>query len=343
MARESTTSRRRAATLRDVALLAGVSQATASKALNGKDEVSAKTRRRVEDAAAEIGFTLNTLAQSVSSGRSGTVGLITNDLNGRFSLPILMGAEDAFGAGQMSVFLCDGREDAIREQHHLRSLLGRRVDGIIVVGARTEPRPPLGENLPVPVVYAYSPSLDPNDASVIVDNLNAGVISAEHLLSLGRRRIAHITGDPTYAAARDRAAGIESALAEANLSLVGPVRYGAWTEAWGRAATAALFASREATDVDAIICGSDQIARGVLDMTRDLGVSVPEQVAITSFDNWEPIIEGCRPELTSVDMEFERIGRRAAQRLFAALDGQDEPGIESIEPRLIVRASSGGK
>ena len=115
----------RAATLSDVARRAGVSIATASKALNGRGDVAAGTRKRVMEAAAELAFTPNAMARGLLAGRTGTVGLLTNDLDGRFVIPILMGAEDAFGAGQVNVFLCDARGDAIREQHHLRALLSR--------------------------------------------------------------------------------------------------------------------------------------------------------------------------------------------------------------------------
>lgn len=324
-------------TLADVARAAGVSTATASKALNGKGEVSAATRARVREMAEQLGFTPNLLAQSVFRGRSGTVGLLANDLDGRFALPILMGAEDAFGAGEMSVLLCDVRDDAIRENYHLKTLLSRQVDGIIVVGSQTNPRTPLGP-LPVPVVYAYAPSNSPDDSSVIADNVRGGRIATEHLLATGRTRIAHISGDVTYAAAQDRATGATAALSEAGLELVGPVRYGAWSEAWGRTAASALLSSGEV--VDAILCGSDQIARGVLEILRERGLRVPDDIAVASFDNWEPIISGARPALTSIDMQFEAMGRHAAHRLFAALDGKDTPGVETIEPRLVIRAST---
>lgn len=329
---------RRQVTLRDVAQLAGVSVATASKAINGKAEVSPDTRRRVLDVAERLSFTPNALARAILDGHTGTVGLLTHDLEGRFSLPILMGAEDAFGAGRSSVLLCDSRGDAIREQHHLGTLLGRRVDGLIVVGSQTDARPPLGRDLPVPVVYTYAPSTDPGDASVVPDNVTAGRIAVEHLLAAGRERIAHVSGDVTYAAATDRAAGADAALAEHGLERVGPVRYGSWSEAWGRSTAAALLEQ----DVDAVVCGSDQIARGVLDALHDRGVRVPDDVAVIGFDNWEPMIAGCRPALTSIDMNFQVMGRRAAERLFASLEGRDPGGVETITPRVIVRESTGG-
>ncbi|WP_231494894.1 LacI family DNA-binding transcriptional regulator [Cellulomonas sp. KRMCY2] len=335
---ENVPSRPRTPTLRDVATLAGVSVATASKALNGRANVHPETRRRVIEAADRVSFTPNSLAQAIVAGQTGTVGLLTNDLVGRFSLPILMGAEDAFGGGKMSVLLCDAREDAIREQHHLRALLGRRVDGLIVVGSTTDPRTTLGR-LPIPVVYAYAPSTDPHDASVIPDNVNAGALAVEHLVATGRRRIAHISGEVQYSAAQDRAKGALAALTAAGLDLAGAtVRFGSWTEAWGRAATHTLLDQNP--DVDAILCGSDQIARGVLDVLRDRGIDVPGQVAVMGFDNWHIMTSGARPPLTSIDMNLEMLGRRAAQLLVDAMNGTTTTGVETMPCRLVVRGST---
>ncbi|WP_330998361.1 LacI family DNA-binding transcriptional regulator [Georgenia yuyongxinii] len=330
--------RPRGATLRDVATVAGVSVSTASKALNGRAHVHPDTRRRVMDAAERLSFTPNVLAQNLTSGQSGTVGLITNDLEGRFSIPILMGAENAFGAGKMSVFLCDARGDAIRERYHLQALLSRRVDGIIVVGSRTDVRPSLGHEIPVPVVYVYAPSDDPEDLSLLPDNVGAGQQAVDHLLSIGRRTIAHIAGDPTYAAAQDRVRGIQHAMAAAQLPLVAPTPFGNWSEAWGRAATRQLLATHP--EVDGLICGSDQIARGALDALRDLGRDVPRDVAVVGFDNWEILATGSAPPLTSVDMNFEALGRMAAERVFAALDGERQAGIVTQPCRLVVRGST---
>ncbi len=329
----------RATTLSDVARAAGVSLATASKAINGRDQVAPATRRRVLEAAEELSFTPNQLARSLIAGRTGTVGLLTSDLEGRFVIPILMGAEDAFGAGQVNVFLCDARGDTIREQHHLKALLNRRVDGIIVVGRQTDPRPSLGPDIPVPVVYAYAPSADPRDVSLVPDNVSGGRIAVEHLLSTGRRRIAHISGDPTYAAAQDRAIGVQAALVDAGLELVGDVMYSSWTEHWGRAATAMVLAQHP--DVDGIVCGSDQIARGALDTLRDLGKQVPEDVAVNGYDNWEVLANNSRPELTSIDANLQQLGRTAAMRIFDAIDGAEpEGGTTALPVRLVIRGST---
>jgi LacI family transcriptional regulator len=329
----------RAATLSDVAKLAGVSIATASKAINGRDEVAPATRQRVLDAAKQISFTPNELARGLINGRTGTVGLLTSDLEGRFVIPILMGAEDAFGSGQVNVFLCDARGDSIREQHHLNALLTRRVDGIIVVGRSTDPRPSLGYNIPVPVVYAYAPSEDPTDSSLTPDNRAGGRLAIEHLIACGRTRIAIVTGDPGYAAARDRVVGAEEALAAAGLPLVGTPMFSEWSEHWGRDASAMLL--RQHPDIDGIVAGSDQIARGVLDTVRDLGRDVPSDVAVVSFDNWEILATNARPELTSIDANLQQLGRAAATRIFEAIDGVEmRAGVEYLPTRLVIRGST---
>jgi len=329
----------RAVTLSDVAARAGVSIATASKALNGRGDVAESTRARVLSIAAELSFTPNAMARGLLAGRTGTVGLLTSDLEGRFMLPILMGAEDAFGAGRINVFLCDARGDTIREQHHLRELLSRRVDGIIVVGRQTDPRESLGQEIPVPVVYAYAPSDDSRDLSLTPDNVAGGRQAVEHLLACGRTRIAHVSGDPAYAAAQDRLTGARAALADAGLELVGDPMFAEWSEHWGRDAVAMLL--QRHPEIDAIFCGSDQIARGALDSARDFGRSVPEDLAVIGYDNWEVLAENSRPELTSIDANLQQLGRQAAQKVFEAIDGVDiGSGVRHLPVRLIIRGST---
>jgi LacI family transcriptional regulator len=131
-------------TIIDVARLAGVSPGTASKALNGRGGISARTATRVQQAAERLGYQPNALARGLLTGRSFTVGLITTDSFGRFSIPVVQGAEDALGPGRILVFLCESRDDRLREQHYLQALLERRVDGIIVTGRRQDRREPAG-------------------------------------------------------------------------------------------------------------------------------------------------------------------------------------------------------
>ncbi|BDZ49728.1 LacI family transcriptional regulator [Frondihabitans sucicola] len=330
----------RRSTVRDVAVAAGVSPGTVSKALNRSGQVSDETRARIEQAARELGFRPNELAKSVFNRRSFTVGMITTDSFERFSVPVMLGAEDALGAGRISVFLCDSRDDPIRESHYIEVLLGRRVDGIIVTGRSSNPRKPISVDASTPVVYALTPSSDPDDCSVVVDDVAAGRLAGDHLIGLGRRRIGHITGPSSFDAVRRRAQGLAHALEEAGTTIAGGVLAGSWSEAWGRQAAQILLRSNP--DIDAIHCGSDLIARGVTEALRDAGRSIPSDIALSSTDNWQLIAEGARPPLTSIDMNLSQVGQVAAQRLLEAIEGKSQSGIELVTPTLVVRASTDG-
>jgi LacI family transcriptional regulator len=328
----------RRATIRDVAAAAGVSIGTASKALNGQGKLRAETRERVAQAAERLGFAPNTLAQALLAGRSFTVGLITTDSFGRFSIPVMLGAEDALGTGQISVFMCDTRDDPERERRYIEMLSARRVDGLIVTGRRIEPRPPVGSAPGIPVVYAMTQPAYGDDPAVLPDDEGGGRAAAEHLVGLGRRRIAHIAGPERFLCSRLRARGFAAALEAAGLSQCGVTRYGEWSERWGREAVGQMLADRP----DAIFCGSDQIARGVADTLRAVGRRIPEDVALVGFDNWGPMVLGALPPLTSVDMCLEDVGRAAAGYLLAAIGGEPARGVHTLPSRLVVRESSGG-
>src|SRR5262249_15950121 len=148
--------RRTPVTIRDVARESGVSVSTVSKALNGRGQLRSETRTQVRSIAERLGFRPNDIAQSLLRKRTFTVGLISTDSYGRFSIPVLEGIESALEPEQISVFLCNADEPE-RERRHVESLLAKRVDGIIVTGRRTDLRQPpdLGGE-PVPVVYAFA-------------------------------------------------------------------------------------------------------------------------------------------------------------------------------------------
>ena len=328
----------RRVTIRDVAAEAGVSIGTASKALNGQGKLRTETRERVAEAAKRLGFAPNTLAQALLAGRSFTVGLITTDSFGRFSIPVMLGAEDALGTGQVSVFMCDTRDDSEREQRYVEMLAARQVDGLIVTGRRVEPRPPVVAGPGIPVVYAMTQPLGEDGPAVLPDDEGGGRAAAEHLLNGGRRRIGHITGPERFLAARKRAAGLDAALAAAGAVPPGGVWFGEWSERWGREAAGQLLAGQP--DIDAIFCGSDQIARGVADTLRAAGRTIPGDVALVGFDNWEPMALGAQPPLTSVDMRLEEVGQVAAELLLAAIAGEPARGTRTVPSRLVVRESS---
>ncbi|MFD6137415.1 LacI family DNA-binding transcriptional regulator [Isoptericola sp. NPDC060257] len=327
----------------DVAALAGVSPSTVSKALNDTGSLRPATRARVREAAERLGFVPDAQARSLSARRSFTVGLLSTDSAGRFSLPVVLGAENALVGGQISALLATARHDAVREQHHVRSLVARRVDGIIVTGRTTDPRPPI--RVPMPVVYAFAPSQDLDDASVVPDDAAGMTAVAEHLLSLGRARVAYVGGRGDQAASVQRHAALADALAARGGVIVGEPRFGEWSERWGRLAVDLLLGDHRAGEplpVDAIAFASDQIARGGCDRLRDRGVRVPEDVAVTGYDDWDVMALASRPPLTTVDPQLDRMGQRAAELLLAAIDGRPAHGTELSPPRLVVRGSTAG-
>jgi LacI family transcriptional regulator len=327
-------------TLSEVARLAQVSIGTASKALNGRGQLRAETRQRVQQAAAVLGFRPNPSARGLVQGRTFTVGLITDDGFGRFSIPVLLGAEDALGAGQMGLFFCDTRDDPIRERHYVSMLVGRRVDGLIVTGRVTGGRSPLEVPPHIPVVYAMIRSTDEADASVTYDDEGGGRLAVEHLIAVGRRRIAYVGGPRHHHSASARFLGWQRALVEAGLPVVRPdLAFGAWSEEWGRQAAVVL--ASEVPDVDGIFCASDQVARGALDGLRETGRRVPDDVAVVGFDNWDVMVAGRRPTLTSIDPDLHTVGQVAAQQLLLAIDGRPRQGLHLVAPRLVVRESTG--
>ncbi len=329
---------RNRATIRDVAALAGVTAGTVSKALTGRGQVSAATRERIMAAVKEIDFRPNELARSVFERRSFTVGMITTDSFERFSVPVMLGAEDALGAGRISVFLCDSRDDPIRERHYIDVLMGRRVDGFIVTGRSSNKREPLAVERGFPVVYALTPSSDPRDCSIVVDDRRIGETAGEHFLRAGRKSVAYVTGPEYFDAVRQRGEGLNAALAAAGTRQTGQTYFGNWTEAWGRQAAQML--TRAHPEVDAIYCGSDLIGRGVVDGLRELGKSVPNDIAVIGTDNWQVIAAGSRPSLTTIDTQLARIGRIAAERLLDAIAGKPHSGIEAVAGELVVRDST---
>jgi LacI family transcriptional regulator len=328
-------------TIRDVARLAGVSIGTASKAMNANGRLSAETRGRVLRVASEIGYRPNDLAQSLHRARSMTVGILSNDSFGRFAFPIVEALERRLSDHGIAVFMCNATDDPVRERRHIEQLLGKRVDGLVVTARRAdkrEPIEPVARGLPV--VYVYSRVESPDALCLLPDDKGGAALAVTHLAALGRKRIAHITGPERFEAVRLREEGYRDALAQAGLvAEAEECLAGDWSEAWGREATRRLFKRRRPPD--ALFCGNDQIARGAIDALRDLGRSVPAEVAVVGFDNWEVMAKGARPPLTSVDMNLDALGRAAGECLLDMMSGRAVAGVRRLPCSLVVRASCG--
>jgi LacI family transcriptional regulator len=333
---------RRPSTLRDVAAAAGVSRATASKALNGLGRMTEQTRERVLKVATDLSFRPNRLAQSLIRKRSFTVGLLTNDAYGRFSLPLMAGISEALVDADVSVFLCHIEDDPVLAERHVAAMLDKQVDGIIATGKRIDRRLPVDlSSLGIPVVYAFTEP-EPGMPALVSDDAGGATLAVNHLLGLGRRRIRHVSGPESFAVVAVRAAATREALVGAGMDAA-PALLGSWSEAWGHAAVDRLFETG-GSEPDAIVCGNDQIARGVVDRLRERGVRVPEDVAVIGFDNWEILAASTRPPLTSVDMNLPALGREAGLTLLSLVNGGAvETGLRHLPCRLVVRQSCGAE
>lgn len=329
-----------APTIRDVARLAAVSIGTASKALNGGGRLSVDTREKVMRVAREIGYRPNDLAQSLHRAKSRTIGIISNDSFGRFTFPIVEALEERLAEAGIAVFMCNATDDPERERQHLDQLLGKRIDGLVVTARRADKRAPIGPLAhSLPVIYVFSQADDPQALSLLPDDEGGAVLAVSHLASLGRKRIAHITGPEHFEAVRLRHKGYRAALAEAGLpEHAGFYLSGVWSEAWGREAAARLFAGSQRPD--AIFCGNDQIARGASDTLREMGLAVPADVALVGFDNWDVMALAARPQLTSIDMNLKALGREAGDSLLEMIAGKRLSGVRRRPCSLVVRASS---
>jgi LacI family transcriptional regulator len=331
-------------TIRDVARDAGVSVSTASKALNGQGRMTAETRERIRTVAASLGFLPNAMARGLVSQRSFTIGLLTNDTYGRFTLPVAAGLAAAMVDRGVSVFLCALEDAPERVRINLRAMQEKCVDGLIVAGKRIDRRLPLDlDRLQTPVVHVNSASNE-NEIGFVPDDFGGAKAAVAHLVALGRRRIAHVTGPESFAAVALRAEGWESALAEADLPRFGAALRGDWSEAYGFATGLRLLAAAPAERADAVFCGNDQIARGLIDALSLNGVRVPEDIAVVGYDNWEIFAAATRPPLTSVDMCLTELGRSAGATLLDLVGGaRIAPGLRRLPCRLVVRQSCGAK
>jgi LacI family transcriptional regulator len=334
--------RREQRTIHDVARRAKVSIGTVSKALNNKGRLRQETRERIIAAAQDLGFRPNDLAQSLHRARSMTVGILSTDSFGRFTFPIVEALERRLSDQGIAIFMCNATDDPSRERRHINQLLGKRVDGLVVTARRADRREPIEPAARgLPVVYVFSRVEDPDALCLLPDDEGGAALAVRRLAALGRRRIAHITGPERFEAVRLREAGYRAALAEAGLEARrGDYRPGNWSEAWGREAVQDMFSNARAGP-DALFCGNDQIARGAIDALREMGRSVPADVAVVGFDNWEVMTKAARPPLTSVDMNLDALGREAGTCLLDMMAGRAIAGVRRLPCSLIVRESCG--
>ncbi|MFJ8532360.1 LacI family DNA-binding transcriptional regulator [Streptomyces sp. NPDC093591] len=322
----------------DVARRAGVSQKTVSRVFNGERYVSDDVRRRVLEAAGQLGYRMNSAARALASGRTRSIGVVTlgTALYGPASL--LIGIERAArdaGYALRVVNTLEGDPGGVAGA--VDSLLEQGVDGIVVSEPIDEGSAALSVDVPVLVLGAPATFGGHRAVTAGVGAESLARAATEHLLDLGHVTVHHLAGPQRWFAARDRIEGWRAALSARGRHHP-PVIEGDWSAASGYAAGREL---ASADDVTAVFAANDDMAIGLIRALTEAGLQVPDDVSVVGFDDI-PVSAYVAPPLTTVRQPFDAVAHEGLRLLVQAIEKPDaEPATASDPPvELIVRAST---
>ncbi|WP_336488732.1 LacI family DNA-binding transcriptional regulator [Methylobacterium nigriterrae] len=326
------------ATLRGVADLAGVSPATASRALACSTTVHPDKIRRVLDAARALNYMPGGPARALASGRTHTIGVVIPTLDHAIFARAVQAMQTALARQGYQLLIATHEYSPAQEASAVRAMLERSVDGLTVVGADHLPETwALLSAARIPVVLSWS--FDDRFDSIGFDNARAGALAAEHLLALGHRRFGMVTGfTQSNDRARLRVAGVRAALAGMGLDLPGSrVSEQPFTLAGGRAGLAQLLGLADAPT--AIVCGNDLLAVGVLFEAAQRQVPIPRDLSVIGIDNLE-IGSHVAPSLTTIHLPTSELGREIADHLLCRIRGLPRSNRIELPIELVARHST---
>lgn len=322
-------------TMADIALAAGVSQATVSLVLNGvvNARVSAETRARVEALARDLGYTRKA---AVARGGARVVGLLIDEVvTTPFAAPFVEGARlEAAAQGAVVLTCCTGGDPA-QEAAAVDALRGTNLAGLLytTLMTRSVTLPDALTGLPAVLLNCHAPGA--SLASVVPGDVVAGMTATERLIRDGHRRIAHIAGETWGEAARDRALGYRRALAAADIPFVPDLLAGpAWTASSGREMALRLLSLPEPPT--AIFCFNDRVALGVYEAAAQLGRRIPDDLSVVGFDD-DDIAATLNPPLTTLVLPHDEMARWAVERLLTQPDAA--PRRLKVDCDLVERGS----
>ncbi|MEU6840301.1 substrate-binding domain-containing protein [Streptomyces sp. NPDC046716] len=329
------------ATIGTIAAEAGVSTATVSKVLNGRSDVSAATRERVQEIMARLHYHPRRPRR-----RGGIVDLVLNELDSLWSVEIIRGAEETLREAGVSMVLSAAHGSSSQTSAWLDQLAARRSDGaILVVSDLTLGQRNRLASLGVPFVLVDPVgNVEAGVPTIGATNWAGAVAATEHLIGLGHRHIAHLAGPRQLLCSRARADGFRAAMEAAGLDIPeGSVRHGAFTDPSGRAETIALLdevGERRLPRPTALFAASDLQAFGAYTALRERGLRVPQDISVVGFDDL-PVTRWSDPTLTTVRQPLQDMAAMAARTLLRVIDGEevDLPRVE-LATRLVVRAST---
>ena len=327
-------------TMAEVAAAARVSIMTVSRVLNGHPGVAPETRQRVERALAETGFVRNRAARALKHGHTGMVDLVVPDLDGAYVLEIVRGVHERFGASAFRCTISTTHREDRAERQVLARIADGGSDGALLVLARGQ-SPPLNQvqrrRIPV-VVIDHRGELGPDTPAVGATNWSGAYQATAYLLSLGHRRIAHISGPAAIGCSRARRSGYLAAL-DAEGVLVDPALLHETDFFQDDGYRAACTLLDLPTPPTAIFAGNDMQAMGVYAALRERGLSVPHDLSVVGFDDI-PVAGLVSPSLTTVRQPLAEMGRTAADMLLTLINGGSLPSPRvELATALMVRGS----
>ena len=324
-----------AATIRDVARVAGLSVASISRVLNGHNHVHPDTRKKVLDAMNALGYVPNAAARSLSTAKSHAIGVVLPDLHGEFFSELIRGMDKAASERGYLLLLSTMHADSVLAGQAMGAMRGR-VDGLIVMAPQLAAGD-LARTLPasLPAVLVNSPE-DAGHHNLRIDNRGGVMLMVRHLLANGRKNIVHLSGLLDNLDAMERAQAFRDALATLAPELPVRILEGDFSDESGERLVQKLLA--EGMEFDAIFAANDMMALGALQALRTVGVRVPAQVAVAGFDD-VPLARYLG--LSTMRVDIAGIGERAVARLVDELEGiSTTPAVERLTPALIARATT---
>jgi LacI family transcriptional regulator len=326
-------------TLNDLATRLKVSTATISRALSKPEAVAPDTRKRVLEGVHRYGYQLNGIARSLRTQQTRTIGIIVPDIRNPFFSAIVKAAEDVARANDFTVLICNADEDGRNEEAAVRLFLDRQVSGVIhcSAGGNVELLAAL-QRKAIPMIDLDRRSGLKDVDTIELDNALGAKLAADHLLSLGHKRIAMISGPHHLSNSRKRLNGFRRALRKAGVQLPKEyVEFGDFREASGRRAAEKLLSLEKRPT--ALFVANNEMTAGALSALREQKIRIPDEISLVGFDDarWAQFSD---PPLTIVAQPTSAMGKRSAELLLARIQKEKGTATEIFPPELVVRGST---
>ena len=321
----------------EVAKLAGVSPSTVSRVTSGNAVVKPETREKVQQAMEKLGYRPNSAAQSLSSKRSNTLGMVVAGLDGPFYGPMISGVESALRAHGKHLIIASGSGDSKSEEEAVTFLLDRQVDGLILLTEWLEQRfvSELALRIPTYMINQYYEGMD--NRVMLLDDVDGGYQATKYLLDQGHRKIACISGQLFKHDANDRVTGYKNALRDASIPVLDDLIARTSFEVHGGLDGMELLASR-GVEFTAVVVGNDESALGVYSWATDRGVRIPEDLSVIGYDDIL-LARYLSPPLTTMRAPNFEMAKRAADSAFNEIYRKAAPKGANFKTELLVRGS----